>query len=316
MRHATLHQLKIFERVAQHLSFTRAAEELYLTQPTISIQIKQLIQIVGLPLFDHIGKRIFLTDAGKELLKVCHTMFEDLSRFEMLIADMQGVKTGKLRLGVITTAQYFIPRLLGLFCDKFPGIEISIRVINRERMLQHIVDNEDDLYILGQPSENMDVCVKPFLINPLVVVASSQHPLAHLAHVSATQLAQEPFLMREWGSGTRLATEAYFNERGLALNIRMELGSNEAIKQAIAGGLGIAVLSAHTLSLEKSGNELTVLQADDFPIMRQWHVAYSKGKQLSVVAEAFLAFLLQKSHSVAQQYLKSLPGFENDSAHK
>jgi DNA-binding transcriptional LysR family regulator len=303
MRHATLHQLKIFQVVARHLSFTRAAEELYLTQPTVSIQIKQLTQIVGLPLLEQVGKRVFLTGAGRELLSVCHNMFEGLSRFEMVVADMKGVKAGKLQLGVITTAQYFVPRLLGPFCEKFPGIDVSIKVVNRERMLQRIMDNEDDLYILGQPSEHMDVWVKPFLNNPLVVIAPASHPLAAVKSIPPQRIAEEPFLMREWGSGTRLATEWFFNERHLPLKIRMELGSNEAIKQAVAGGLGIAVLSAHTLALEKIGDELTVLDVQGFPIMRQWHVAYSKGKQLSVVANTFLEFLLQESKAIAQHHL-------------
>jgi DNA-binding transcriptional LysR family regulator len=303
MKHATLHQLKIFQVVARHLSFTRAAEELYLTQPTISIQIKQLTQIVGLPLLEQVGKRIFLTEVGRELLSVCHNMFEGLSRFEMVVADMKGVKAGKLQLGVITTAQYFVPRLLGPFCEKFPGIDVSIKVVNRERMLQRITDNEDDLYILGQPSEQMDLWVKPFLNNPLVVIAPASHPLAASKSISPQRIAEEPFLMREWGSGTRLATEWFFNERGLPLKIRMELGSNEAIKQAVAGGLGIAVLSAHTLALEKIGDELTVLDVQGFPIMRQWHVAHSKGKQLSVVANTFLEFLLQESKAIAQHHL-------------
>ncbi|MDA8328952.1 MAG: LysR substrate-binding domain-containing protein [Betaproteobacteria bacterium] len=303
MRHATLHQLKIFQVVARHLSFTRAAEELYLTQPTVSIQIKQLTQIVGLPLLEQVGKRVFLTGIGRELLSVCHNMFEGLSRFEMVVADMKGVKAGKLQLGVITTAQYFVPRLLGPFCEKFPGIDVSIKVVNRERMLQRITDNEDDLYILGQPSEQMDVWVKPFLNNPLVVIAPASHPLAASKSISPQRIAEEPFLMREWGSGTRLATEWFFNERNLPLKIRMELGSNEAIKQAVAGGLGIAVLSAHTLALEKIGDELTVLDVQGFPIMRQWHVAHSKGKQLSVVANTFLEFLLQESKAIAQHHL-------------
>ncbi|ARU31054.1 LysR family transcriptional regulator [Sulfuriferula sp. AH1] len=316
MKHATLHQLKIFEVVARNLSFTRAAEELHLTQPTVSIQIKQLTDIVGMSLLEQVGKRIFLTEAGRELLTVCHSLFDGLSRFEMIISDMKGVKTGKLRLGVITTAKYFVPRLLGPFCDRYPGIEVSLKVTNRERLLQRLIDNEDDLYILGQPPEHMDIWVEPFLDNPLVVLAPYNHPLAGEKNISAERIAQEPFLMRESGSGTRLATEKFFNERGLSLNVRMELGSNEAIKQAVAGGLGVAVLSAHTLALEKSGDELAVLDVAGFPIMRQWHVAYSTGKQLSVVARTFLEFLQQESGPMAERYMKGLSGFPSQAARK
>lgn len=316
MKHATLHQLKIFEVVARNLSFTRAAEELHLTQPTVSIQMKQLTDIVGMSLLEQVGKRIFLTEAGRELLTVCHSLFDGLSRFEMIISDMKGVKTGKLRLGVITTAKYFVPRLLGPFCDRYPGIEVSLKVTNRERLLQRLIDNEDDLYILGQPPEHMDIWVEPFLDNPLVVLAPCNHTLAGKKNISAERIAQEPFLMRESGSGTRLATEKFFNERGLSLNVRMELGSNEAIKQAVAGGLGVAVLSAHTLALEKSGDELTVLDVEGFPIMRQWHVAYSTGKQLSVVARTFLEFLQQESGPMAERYMKGLSGFPSQTARK
>jgi LysR family transcriptional regulator, low CO2-responsive transcriptional regulator len=308
MKHATLHQLKIFEVVARNLSFTRAAEELHLTQPTVSIQMKQLMDIVGMPLIEQVGKRIFLTEAGRGLLTVCHELFDGLSRFEMLVSDMKGVKAGKLRLGVITTAKYFVPRLLGPFCDRYPGIDITIKVTNRERLLQRLADNEDDLYILGQMPEKMDVWVEPFLDNPMVVIAPHNHPLAGQKNIPAQRIAEEPFLMRESGSGTRLTTEAFFNDRGLPIKIRMELGSNEAIKQAVAGGLGIAVLSAHTLALEKSADELAVLDVEGFPIMRQWHVAYSTGKQLSVVARTFLEFLQQESGPMAERYMQGLPG--------
>lgn len=309
MRNATLRQLQIFEVVARHLSYTRAAEELYLTQPTVSIQLKQLTDIVGLPLLEQVGKRIFLTDAGRELLAVCRNILQSLSQFEMIVSEMKGVKAGRLRIAVITTAKYFVPRLLGPFCDRYPGIDIALKVTNRERLLQRLHDNEDDLYILGQPPEHMDIWVEPFLENPLVVLAAHNHPLAGVKNIPAARIAQEPFLMRESGSGTRLATENFFKERGLPINFRMELGSNEAIKQAVAGGLGISVLSAHTLALEKSGDELVVLDVEGFPIRRQWYVAHASGKQLSVVARTFLEFLQQESKPMADRYMQCIPGF-------
>ncbi|MHB1291334.1 MAG: LysR substrate-binding domain-containing protein [Sulfuricella sp.] len=309
MKHATLRQLKVFEAVARNLSFTRAAEELHLTQPTVSIQLKQLSDIVGLPLLEQIGKRIHLTDAGCELLVVCRNTFEGLSRFEMLVSDMKGVKAGKLRLAVITTAKYFIPRLLGPFCERYPGIDVSLKVTNRERILQRMADNEDDLYVLGQPPEHTEVELEPFLENPLVVLAPSNHPLARKKRITIKRLAEEPFLMREAGSGTRLATERFFADRGLSVKVRMELGSNEAIKQAVAGGLGVAVLSAHTLALEKSADELVVLDVEGFPIRRQWYAVYARDKQLSVVARTFLDFLRQESPSIAKRYMQCIPGF-------
>ena len=309
MKNASLRQLKVFEAVARHLSFTRAAEELYTTQPTVSIQLKQLTYIVGQPLLEQVGKRVYLTDTGRELLKVCREIFDGLDRFEMLVSDMKGVKAGKLRLAVITTAKYFVPRLLGLFCQRYPGIDVSLKVTNRERVLQRMADNMDDLYVLGQPPEHMDVEFKPFLENPLVVLAAHNHLLAGKRKIPAKRLEEEQFLMREQGSGTRLATEQFFSERGLKLKVRMELGSNEAIKQAVAGGLGIAVLSAHTLALESSINELAILDVQGFPIRRLWYLAYPKDKQLSVVARAFLEFLHEESKLLGEKYLLSITGF-------
>ena len=309
IKNATLRQLQVFEAVARNLSYTRAAEELYLTQPTVSIQLKQLADIVGQPLLEQIGKRVFLTDTGRELLKVCHEIFDGLSRFEMLVSDMKGVKAGKLRLAVITTAKYFVPRLLGMFCQRYPGIDISLKVTNRERVLQRMADNQDDLYVLGQPPDDMDVVLEPFLENPLVVMAAENHPLAGKKNIPPQRLAEEQFLMREPGSGIRLATEQFFSERGLKLKVRMELGSNEAIKQAVAANLGIAVLSAHILTLRSSIEEVAILDVAGFPIRRHWYLAYPKNKQLSVVAQAFLEFLHTESKLLGEKYLLGITGF-------
>lgn len=309
MKNATLRQLKVFEAVARNLSFTRAAEELYLTQPTVSIQIKQLADIVGQPLLEQVGKRIFLTDAGRELLKVCREIFEGLDRFEMLMSDMKGVKAGKLRLAVITTAKYFVPRLLGVFCQRYPGIDVTLKVTNRERVLQRMAENQDDLYVLGQPPDQMDVVFEPFLENPLVVLAPGNHPLAGKKNISPQRLTEEQFLMREPGSGIRLATEEFFAERGLKLKVRMELGSNEAIKQAVAGGLGLAVLSVHTLALERNIDELAILDVRGFPIRRHWYLVYPRDKQLSVVALAFLEFMHAESKLLSEKYLLGIAYF-------
>jgi len=309
MKNATLRQLKVFEAVARNLSFTRAAEELYLTQPTVSIQIKQLTDIVGQPLLEQVGKRIFLTDAGRELLKVCREIFEGLDRFEMLMSDMKGVKAGKLRLAVITTAKYFVPRLLGVFCQRYPGIDVTLKVTNRERVLQRMAENQDDLYVLGQPPEQVDVVFEPFLENPLVVLAPGNHPLAGKKNISPQRLTEEQFLMREPGSGIRLATEEFFAGRGLKLKVRMELGSNEAIKQAVAGGLGLAVLSVHTLALERNINELAILDVQGFPIRRHWYLVYPRDKQLSVVARAFLEFMHAESKLLSEKYLLGIANF-------
>lgn len=303
MRHATLRQLQVFEAIARHLSFTRAAEELYLTQPTVSMQIKQLTDTVGMPLFEQIGKRIHLTDAGKDLCTLCREVFDSLERFEMNIADRKGLKQGRLRLAVITTAKYFAPRVLGAFCQRYPGIEVSLKVTNRERVLERMTQNLDDLYILGQPPESLDAHSQSFMENPLVVLAPSGHPLVGRKRISLKRIAEEPFLMRETGSGTRIATQRLFDEHKIKLNMRMDLGSNEAIKQAIVGGLGLAVLSRHCLALEGDTGPLRVLDVQGFPIKRHWYLVYPEGKQLSIAAQAFYSYLLHEGKHVAEHPL-------------
>jgi LysR family transcriptional regulator, low CO2-responsive transcriptional regulator len=291
VRHSTLRQLEVFEAIARLRSFTRAAEELYLTQPTVSMQVKKLTDAVGLPLYEQVGKKIYLTDAGRALHVFTREILDHFERFEMTLADMKGLKRGALKLAVVTTAKYFAPRLLGSFSQQYPGIELSLKVSNRERVLERLAGNEDDLYILGQPPQNLEVVAEPFLENPLVVVAPAGHPLVGEAKIPLSRLVQEPFLVREAGSGTRAAAERLFAERGLRLKVRMELGSNEAIKQAIVGGLGISVLSRHTLALDAPAGQLAILDVEGFPIVRQWYVAYPSGKQLSVVARTFLDYL-------------------------
>lgn len=301
MKNATLHQLKVFEAVARHSSFTRAAEELFLTQPTVSMQVKQLAKAVGLPLFEQVGKRLYLTEAGKGLYTTCREVFERISQFEIAIADLKGLKQGTLRLSVVTTAKYVIPRLLGPFCRRFPGIDVSLTVTNHERVLDNLVDNRDDLYILSQPPTDLDVTIHPFLENPLVVLAWRDHPLAQEKNISLKRLAEEPFIMREPGSGTRKAVQSLFENAGLDLKVKLDLGSNEAIKQAIAGGLGVSVLSLHTVALEGPNSQLTVLDVENFPIQHHWYVLNPAGKQLSVIAQAFFTYLLNEGKAAAEE---------------
>ena len=306
MIQATLHQLKVFEATARHGSFTRAAEELFITQPTVSSQIKQLTKVIGLPLFEQLGKRLYLTEAGQELLRTCQDVFERLENFEMKVADLKGTKQGQLRLGVITTAKYFIPRILGSFCQQYPGIEVSLKVTNHQQIQHRMLENEDDLYIVSNPPDGVDLCTQPFLDNPLVVVALKNHPLAGKKNISISNLEGEPFIMREHGSGTRKAVQSLFEEHDISVHVRLELGSNEAIKQAIAGGLGISVLSQHTLISEGIDSELTVLDIEHFPIQRRWYVAYLGGKQLSVISKAFLDYLLEESNNFSVPSIQKL----------
>ncbi len=298
MNQATLHQLKVFEAAARHSSFTRAAEELFLTQPTVSMQIKQLTKSVGLPLFEQVGKRLYLTEAGRELFATCRQIFETIAQFEMKVADLQGLKQGQLRLAAITTAKYFIPRLLGPFCQLYPGIEISLQVTNHERILERMLNNLDDLYIMSQVPEHLDVKTQAFLDNSLVVIAPADHPLANQINIPIERLSQEPFIMREPGSGTRRAVQNLLDEHGIKVKVKLELGSNEAIKQAIAGGLGISVLSRHTLLSDTS--EFSILDVQEFPIQRMWYIVHPSGKQLSIVARTYYDYLVD----AAQKFIE------------
>lgn len=293
----SLRQLKIFDSVARHLSYTRAAEELHLTQPAVFTQIKQLEETMGQALIERMGKKLYLSPAGREVQATGREMLDSLDRLEMRLSDLQGLKRGRLKLSMVTTAKYLVPRLLGEFCARYPGIEASLIVSNRENLLARISANEDDLTILGVPPEGMEVEARAIADNPLVVIARDDHPLAGMKRIPLARIAEEPFIVRESGSGTRLAIERFFAERGLGLSVRMELGSNEAIKQAIAGGLGISVLSQHTIALEGQGGLLRTLDVQGFPLMRKWYVVYPKGRHLSAVAEAFMEYLLKGSLS-------------------
>lgn len=301
MKQVTFHQLKVFEVTARRGSFTRAAEELFLTQPTVSIQMKQLTKAVGLPLFEQVGKRLYLTQAGRELLNTCQDIFERLDQFEMTVSDLQGLKKGQLRISVITTAKYVIPRLLGPFCQQYPGIDVALIVTNHEQILDRLRENLDDLYIPSHAPDNMDVHCHPFLDNPLVVLASRNHPLAKEPFIPLERLNNEPFIMRERGSGTRQAVEQLFEKHSISIKVRLELGSNEAIKQSVAGGLGISVLSRHCMALEGQTGQIALLNVEGFPILRHWNVVYPKGKHLSVVARTFFDYLQSDGKRVLQE---------------
>lgn len=292
---ATLHQLKVFETVARNGSFTRAAEELSITQPTVSSQVKQLTKSVGLPLFEQIGKRLYLTNAGEELLITCQDIFEKLNNFQIKVADLKGTKQGQLNLAVITTAKYFVPRLLGSFCQSYPGVDVALKVTNHQEIQQRMLTNQDDLYVVSNPAHDIDLNSQAFLNNPLVVVARKDHPLANKKNIALKELQDQSFIMREQGSGTREAIVKLLADNDLSVKVKLELGSNEAIKQAIYGGLGISILSEHCLISEGISGELTILDFKDFPIERRWYVAYLAGKKLSVIAETFLEYLLEES---------------------
>ncbi len=293
LRHLTLHQLRIFQAVAAHNSFARAAEALHLSPPTLSLQVKQLANTVGQPLFEQLGKKIFLTSAGQTLADAAMDISKRVDLLAEDLSALQGVERGRLKLAILTTVKYTLPKLLGGFCAAHPGIEVSMVVGNRENLLQRLARNDDDLYIMGQPPEHMELICEDFADNPLVLVAPPNHPLAAQTAIAPDALNGAPFIMREPGSGTRLTTERFFTEAGVEVVNRLEVGSNEAIKQTVAGGLGLAVLSATTVVSELTLGELVKLDVQGFPLIRRWHLVYARGKRLSPAALAFKRWLAE-----------------------
>lgn len=295
MLHLTLRQLKVFESVARHLSYSRAADELHLTQPAVSMQIKQLESNISLPLFEQLGKRIYLTEAGRELYQYSRSISQQLSDMEVALDELKGMERGKLNISVVTTANYFAPHLLAKFCQRYKGVTVSLNVSNRETVLKQLSDNLIDLAIMGQPPEDLDIDSESFIENPLVVIAPPDHPLCKEQNIPVKRLAKEIFLVRESGSGTRGAMERFFAAHDVKINKGMEADTTEAIKQAVQAGMGLGIMSQHTAELELETNRLKILDVQGFPIIRYWHVVNRKNKRLSAVANAFKEFLLKEA---------------------
>jgi DNA-binding transcriptional LysR family regulator len=315
IRHATLRQLQLFEAIVRLSSFTRAAEELFLTQPTVSMQIKKLGEAVGTPLLEQIGRRIQPTQAGQETYRAAQDILHALADLEVRLADLKGLRRGRLRLAVVTTAKYFVPEILGDFCERYPGIDVSLKVTNRDRVLERLANCDDDLYILGQTGEDLDVEVVPFAPNPLVVIARSDHPLLGEERIPLARLAREQFILREPGSGIRDLVLRLFAEQGLRPSVRMELGSNEAIKHAVLGGLGISALSLHSLTLDASSGRLGLLDVEGFPHQRRWYMVYPRGRGLSLVAKAFLDFATESGPAISKLLDETLLALSRPRAH-
>ncbi len=290
--HVTLRQLKVFQAVARQLSFTRAADVLSLSQSTVSTQVKQLADIVGQPLLEQTGRRLRLTEIGLDLERTCDEMFSAWDRFEATAGDMRRLEKGCLRLACITAAGSFLPRLLTGFRDRYPAIEVRLEVAPRERIMERLARGEDDLYVMTQPPRQFDIAAHPFLDNPLIAVAAEGHALAGKRRISLARLAREPWLLRERGSGTRLATERHLREHGIELTAKVEIDSDEAILRAVAAGQGVTILAQS--ALEAMGGRVAVLDVDALPIPCAWHVVHP-GRQLSVVARTFLGYLEQEA---------------------
>ena len=298
MLHLTFRQLSVFEAVARHLSFSRAAHELHLTQPAVSMQVKQLEENVGTALFEQLGKKIYLTEAGHELSHYSRMIAQQLNEVEAVLSELKGLKRGKLKISVASTANYFAPQLLATFSQRFPTVTVSLNVTNRQALLQQLANNEMDMAIMGQPPEGLDLVAESFMENPLVVIAPIKHVLARKKSIPLSRLEQETFLIREEGSGTRIVMKRFFDAHNIQLHTGMEMSSTEAIKQAVQAGLGLGVVSLHTVELELEASRLKVLDVKDFPIRRHWYIVHRKDKRLTASAQAFKSFLIDEANEV------------------
>ncbi|HQS99936.1 MAG: LysR family transcriptional regulator [Hydrogenophilales bacterium 16-64-46] len=306
--HITLRQLQVFEAAARLGGYTRAAESLYMTQPAVSMQIRQLEEQAGMPLFDQIGKKIHLTDAGRALYRHAQSILEKVTEARLELEEMRGVRRGQLDITIASTANYFAPRLIAAFCQRHPEVKVTLNVSNREHILARLADSEKDLAIMGRPPEESNLVAHPFLANPLVVIAAPTHPLAGKRHLSLARVAAEPFITREPGSGTRMAAERHFSEQGVTFEAAMEMSSNEAIKQAVQAGLGLGVVSIHTLEMELALDRLAVLDVAGFPLQRYWYAVHRQGKRFSAVAQSFLDFVMDEAERIVVTPVGPPPG--------
>ena len=291
MRNVTLRQMRVFAAVARHLSFTRAARELHLTQPAVSQQMRLLEQEVGLPVIEQIGRQIRLAPAGLELLRYANQVTELLREAGESIAAMRGLKRGLLKLGAVSTAKYFAPALLSAFTPEYPEVNIKFTVGNRGEIVRLLAANELDLVIMGRPPAELATAAAPFAPHPSVIIAAPEHPLVARRRIPLAALAAEAFLVREEGSGTRASMERLFAEQRVPFRALMEVSSNETIKQAVMAGMGLSFISEHAIGLELAVGCLVRLRVAGTPVLRQWHLVRRAEKKLLPLAEAFIAFL-------------------------
>jgi DNA-binding transcriptional LysR family regulator len=304
MRDATVRQLQILVAVAKHRSLTRAAEELRLTQPAVSMQVKTLERLAGLPLLERMGRQVALTGAGMELLHHAQAVLRSLHDAEDAMAALRGLRTGRVSIAVVSTAKYFAPKLLALFSREHGEIETKLAVHNRDTVVQLLVENEVDLALMGRPPQHLETSAFRFAKHPLVIIAAPDHPLAGQRRVPARALAAESFLVREPGSGTRAAMERFFAAHRVRPAATTEISSNETIKQAVMAGMGLAFLSQHAVGLELASGRLVLLPVEGLPVMRDWNIVHRTEKRLSPAALAFKKFVLVEGRA----FLASWPG--------
>ena len=304
MRNATLRQLRVFAAAARHQSFGKAAEELHLTPPAVSMQIRDLEEQVGLPLFDRSGRQVALTVTGEYLLVYVRKVLATLKDAEDAIARFRGLETGRVSIGMVSTAKYFVPRLLAQFRQEHPAIEVKLAVGgNREQLVALLRANEVDLAIMGRPPRELATRAEPFAVHPHSVVAAPDHPLMRIGHAPASLLNNYEFIIRETGSGTRAAMEKFFADHRLQPRVAMEMTSNETIKQAVMAGMGVSFLSLHTIGLERRAGLLAVPDIEGLPVLKRWYVVNNLSKTLSPAAEAFRYFILEEGERfLAREY--------------
>ena len=290
----TFRQLRLFLALAETGSVSAAAKVMHVTQPTASMQLKEMSRSVGLALYEVIGKRIYLTDAGKELAVTARAVAQTWDAFEQNVDAVKGLSRGKLRVAVVSTAKYFMPHLIGSFCTKHPAIDVSLEILNRDGVVQRLRENRDDLYIMSMPPKDMDLGDEAFMPNPIVLIAPNADPLAKRTQVGLHELAQRRFIVREKGSGTRMAADQFFRKMKFRPDVRLELGSNEAIKESVAGGLGLGVVSRHALHGHKKENGVSVMDIEGFPVSSAWHIVHPASKKLSPLALAFKKHMIQE----------------------
>ena len=298
IRQISLRQLQIFETVVRLGGYTRAAEALHLSQPTISMQIKKLSETLDLSLLEQVGRQMHPTSAGRDVYKTAQEILGGVLALDDLTCAHKEQVKGELNIAVITTAAYFMPHILGAFIEKHPEVHPRLTITNRAEVLDRLRSNQADLLIMGQVPDELAVKSYPIIDNEMVVVARPQHILAGQKNISLSTISNERFLVRELGSGTRQAVARLFDEQGLQLTPYMELGNAQAIKQGVMAGLGISVLSKRNLGLELASNQITILDVKEFPLVRRWYGVHPEGKKLSLLARTFLAFLLSESDSI------------------
>jgi DNA-binding transcriptional LysR family regulator len=302
MRRYTLRQLDTFMEVARSESVSRAAERLHVTQPAVSMQLRQLEESLGLPLLEVIGRRVQLTDAGREVERCAAAALARLKELDDLVAAQRGLKHGKVDLAVVSTTKYFMPMLLMRFRKQFPDIAITLQIYNRESMMKLLARNEIDLVIMGRAPQGLDCCSTEFATNPMAVVCAPDHPLSRRRGAAMSVLDGQDFVVREQGSGTRHTMETVFAEHGVTPRVVMEMPSNETIKQAVMAGMGMAFLSLRTVRHELASGHLVLVDIAGLPVIRQWYVTHLGARRLSPAAEALKNFLVEEAAALVKTW--------------